>query len=67
MAELNSARALEQSRCGMEEMVSRLQTRDIEELEQQVSLELQAKPNPKLQPACEQLRPELTMIAKLAS
>ena len=67
LAEMNSARALNQSRRGVEEIKSRLQAHDIEELEQQVSLELQAKPNPKLQPACEQLRPELTMIAKLAS
>jgi len=50
----------------VEEIKSRREAHNIEELEQQLARELQQQPNPKLQPACEQLRPELTLIAKLA-
>jgi hypothetical protein len=66
MAELNSNRVLEQSRCGINELRSRLQSQEIQELEQQISQKAQEQQKPKLKAARRELQPENTSISKLA-
>lgn len=54
MAELNSNRVLGQSRCGISELRSWLQSQEIQEQEQQISQKTQEQQKSKLKPAREE-------------
>ena len=65
MAELNAMQVLEQSRCGISQLRSRLSRQDIQELEQQISEKVQEqKRKPNRAPT--ELRPEVSYIPKAA-
>jgi predicted transcriptional regulator len=67
LAEMNSARVLQKTRHGIDELKSRLTPQQIQELEQQISQKAQEheQQEPKLKPAREELQP--AYLSKAAS
>ena len=66
MAEVNSSRVLEQSRSGLNELRSRLESKDIQELEQQLAYQVSEQVDRKMTQAREE-EPGTPSICKLAA
>jgi hypothetical protein len=67
MAELNSARVLEETRHGIDELKSRLTPQQIQELELQISQKAQEPGESKLKPARAETSPDVPYFSKAAS